>query len=257
MSRGSRRSRKQRISGEEAWEAAFAAVDHGPLLETLGVDLEADLLRLALTHRSFANEHDQLPNNERLEFVGDAVLGLSVANELFQRYPSRPESDLSPMRARVVSRYALADVARGIGLGEHILLGRGEEVTGGRDKDSILADTTEAVLGAIYRQHGFETARGVILRLFGTKMDEAQRTQDWKTVLQERVAELGGPQPEYRATVEGPEHEQVFTAEVIIGTRARGTGRGQNKKTAEQNAAREAVFFLHDHPETVALPAGK
>ena len=254
MSRGTRRSKKERITGEDAWVAGFAAVDHRPLLDVLGVELEPDLLRLALTHRSFANEHGQLPNNERLEFVGDAVLGLSVANELFERHPSRPESDLSPMRARVVSRYALADVARGIGLGGHILLGRGEEVTGGRDKDSILADTTEAVLGAIYRQHGFETARGVILRLFRTKMDEAQRIQDWKTVLQERVAELGGPQPEYRASVSGPEHEQVFTAEVIIGTEARGTGRGQNKKTAEQNAAREAVFFLHDHPEAVALP---
>lgn len=255
MSRGSKRSRKQRLSGPEAWDAAFAAVDHTSLIERLGVGLEPDLLRLALTHRSFANEHDNLPNNERLEFVGDAVLGLSVANELFERYPSRPESDLSPMRSRVVSRYALADVARDVGLGPHLLLGKGEETTGGRDKDSILADTTEALLGAIYRQHGFETTRGVILRLFGPKLDEAQRSHDWKTVLQERVAELGGGQPEYQASVEGPEHEQVFTAHVLIAGTPRGRGRGQNKKTAEQNAAREAVFFLRDHPEAVALAA--
>ncbi|WP_115686240.1 ribonuclease III [Corynebacterium senegalense] len=249
----SRRSRKNRITGEEAWDAGFAAVDHAPLLASLGAEVEPELLRLALTHRSFANEHDNLPNNERLEFVGDAVLGLSVANALFERYPSRPESDLSPMRSRVVSRYALADVAREIGLGPHLLLGKGEEVTGGRDKDSILADTTEALLGAIYRQHGFEVTRDVIVRLFGKKMDEAQPNQDWKTALQERVAELGGEQPEYRATVEGPEHEQVFTADVLIEGQSRGRGRGQNKKTAEQNAAREAVFFLHDHPEVVAL----
>ncbi|SDR90862.1 ribonuclease III [Corynebacterium timonense] len=257
MSRGTKRSRKRRPSGPEAWEAAFDAVDHAPLLERLGVELEPDILKLALTHRSFANEHDNLPNNERLEFVGDAVLGLSVANELFERFPSRPESDLSPMRSRVVSRYALADVAREIDLGPHLLLGKGEETTGGRDKESILADTTEAVLGAIYRQHGFETTRGVILRMFAPKLDAAQRSQDWKTVLQERVAELGGGQPEYQATVEGPEHEQVFTAHVLIGGSPRGTGRGQNKKTAEQNAAREAVFYLRDHPEVVALARGE
>lgn len=249
----SRSRRKKQLTGDEAWAKAFGAVDHDPLIAVLGVDVEPDLLRLALTHRSFANEHGPLPNNERLEFVGDAVLGLSIANELFDRFPSKPESDLSPMRARVVSRYALADVAREIGLGEHVLVGRGEEVTGGRDKDSILADTTEALLGAIYRQHGFEVTRDVILRLFAGKLDNAHWTQDWKTVLQERVAELGGEPPVYVATSEGPEHEQVFTAEALIDAVSRGKGRGQNKKTAEQNAAREAVFFLKEHPEAVAL----
>ncbi|MDY5784560.1 MULTISPECIES: ribonuclease III [unclassified Corynebacterium] len=253
MSRGSRKSRKNRLTGEEAWAAGFGAVDHAPLLAEVGVDVDSELLRLALTHRSFANEHDNLPNNERLEFVGDAVLGLSVANELFERHPSRPESDLSPMRSRVVSRYALADVARTIGLGEHVLLGRGEEVTGGRDKDSILADTMEALLGAIYRQHGFDTTRDVVLKLFRAKLDEAKVNHDWKTVLQERVAELGGQAPEYVSSVEGPEHEQIFTADVIIGSASRGRGRGQNKKTAEQNAAREAVFYLREHPEVIAL----
>lgn len=252
MSR-SKNPKKVKLTGEEAWETAFQRVDHQPLLAVLGVDIDPSLLRLALSHRSFANEHGTLPNNERLEFVGDAVLGLSIANELFERFPSRPESDLSPMRARVVSRYALADVARGIGLGQFILLGHGEEVTGGRDKDSILADTTEALLGAIYRQHGFDATRDVILRLFAEKIDSAHRIQDWKTVLQERVAELGGNPPAYVATAEGPEHEQVFSAEAVIDGVARGRGRGQNKKTAEQNAAREAVFFLKEHPEAVAL----
>ena len=216
MSRG---RKKKHVSGEEAWDEAFRAVDHAPLLATLGVDLEPQLLKLALTHRSFANEHGPLPNNERLEFIGDAVLGLSVANALFDQHPSRPESDLSPMR----------------------------------NKDSILADTTEALLGAVYRQHGFEVAREVILRLFATKLESAHWIQDWKTLLQERVAELGGQPPVYIATVDGPEHEQVFTAQAVIGGIARGTGRGQNKKTAEQNAAREALFFLKEHPEALAL----
>lgn len=247
------RKRKPTISGDEAWELAYGAVDHQPLIDTIGVAIDAELLKLALTHRSFANEHGTLPNNERLEFVGDAVLGLSVANELFERFPSKPESELSPMRARVVSRYALADVARDIGLGAHVLVGKGEEVTGGRDKDSILADTTEALLGAIYRQHGFEVTREVILRLFATKLDNAHWIQDWKTVLQERVAELGGQPPVYTAVSEGPEHEKVFTAQAAIDGTIRGVGRGQNKKTAEQNAAREAVFFLKEHPEAVAL----
>lgn len=250
MSRG---RKKKHVSGEDAWDEAFRAVDHAPLLATLGVDLEPQLLKLALTHRSFANEHGPLPNNERLEFIGDAVLGLSVANALFDQHPSRPESDLSPMRARVVSRYGLADVARDIDLGTHVLVGRGEEVTGGRNKDSILADTTEALLGAVYRQHGFEVTREVILRLFATKLESAHWIQDWKTLLQERVAELGGQPPVYIATVDGPEHEQVFTAEAVIGGTTRGTGRGQNKKTAEQNAAREALFFLKEHPEALAL----
>ena len=139
------RAKKNKIPGDQALAQAFAAVDHTPLLEQLGVEISPDHLCLALTHRSFANEHGTLPNNERLEFVGDAVLGLTIANALFEKFPSRPESDLSPMRARIVSRYGLAEVAREIGLGNHVLLGKGEETTGGRDKDSILADTTEAV----------------------------------------------------------------------------------------------------------------
>lgn len=247
------RAKKNKISGSQAWAEAFAGIDHAPLLERLGVDVEPDLLKLALTHRSFANEHGTLPNNERLEFVGDAVLGLTIANELFDRFPSRPESDLSPMRARIVSRYGLADVARSIDLGAHVLLGKGEEATGGRKKDSILADTTEAVLGAIYRQHGFDVTRDVITRLFDDKIENAHWIQDWKTELQERVAELGGNPPVYTATAKGPEHEQIFTAEVAIDGVRRGVGRGQNKKTAEQNSAREAFFFLKEHPEAVAL----
>ncbi|WNI12489.1 ribonuclease III [Corynebacterium sp. Z-1] len=249
------RSRRTKITGEDAWNEAFGRVDHAPLLAALGVEVEPEILRLALTHRSFANEHGPLPNNERLEFLGDAVLGLSVANSLYERFPSRPESDISKMRASIVSRYGLADVAREIGLGAHVLLGKGEEVTGGRDKDSILADTTEALFGAIYRQHGFEPARDVVLRLFESKLESATATgrhQDWKTVLQERLAELKAPAAEYRATSVGPDHDQTFTADVFVGEQSRGRGVGPNKKLAEQEAARVAVAFLRDHPEAVA-----
>ena len=162
-------SRKKKISGEQALEEAYAAIDTAPLLASLNVELEDKYLRLALTHRSFANEHGHLPNNERLEFLGDAVLGLSIAARLYEKYPTRPESDISKMRASIVSRFGLADVAREIGLGAFILLGKGEANSNGRDKDSILADTTEALFGAIYLQHGFETARRVILELFAQK----------------------------------------------------------------------------------------
>lgn len=249
------RGKKNKLTGEEALQQAFEAVDHAPLIEALGIELEPDSLRHALTHRSFANEHGHLPNNERLEFLGDAVLGLSVANRLFELYPSRPESDISKMRASIVSRYGLADIAREINLGEHILLGRGELVTGGREKDSILADTTEAIFGALFRQHGFEPARDVILRLFDEKLRTATaswRHQDWKTVLQERLAELKAPAALYEASSVGPDHNLVFTAHVKAGDKILGKGSGPNKKVAEQDSAREAVRYLQEHPESVA-----
>jgi len=244
------RSRKNKVNAEELWEQTFSAVDHAPLLGRLGVDIERDGLKLALTHRSFANEHGHLPNNERLEFVGDAVLGLSVATKLFELYPSRPESDLSPMRASIVSRYGLADIAREIDLGRHVLIGKGEELTGGRDKESILADTTEALLGAIYLQHGFETARDVILKLFDEKLRTAtvsKKHHDWKTDLQVRLAELKLPVAEYVSEAEGPEHNQTFTAQALVAGVSRGTGIGPNKKLAEQEAAHQAVLYLRDH----------
>lgn len=253
-------SRKKKLTGHEAWEAAFAAVDHSPLLESLGVALEPENLRLALTHRSFANENGHLPNNERLEFLGDAVLGLSVAAKLYVTYPSRPESDISKMRASIVSRYGLSDIAREINLGPHILLGKGEQSTGGRDKDSILADTTEAIFGAIYREHGFETARDVILRLFAEKIDNASvsgRHLDWKTTLQELCAELKAPMPVYSATATGPEHDQTFSAVATVAGLTVGNGQGHNKKLAEQQAAQEACQTLRETPLLVQGTAPK
>lgn len=249
-------SRKKKLTGHEAWEAAFAAVDHSPLLESLGVALEPENLRLALTHRSFANENGHLPNNERLEFLGDAVLGLSVAAKLYVTYPSRPESDISKMRASIVSRYGLSDIAREINLGPHILLGKGEQSTGGRDKDSILADTTEALLGAIYRQYGFEVAREVILRLFASKIAGASarnRTLDWKTTLQEALAEAKLPMAVYSDERTGPDHELTFYVTATVGTTAVGHGEGPNKKTAEQQAAREACELVRTNPGAIQV----
>lgn len=240
-------SRKRRLTGEAAREAAFASVDHGPLLESLGVELEPERLCLALTHRSFANENGNLTNNERLEFLGDAVLGMCIAEELYKRFPDRPEQDISKMRAGVVNMYALADLARSIGLGQHVLLGRGEKVTGGADKHSILADTTEALLGSIYLQHGFEVAKKTILRLFDTMIDNAPteaRGRDWKTLLQERVSAKKLSAPEYVVKSSGPDHELTFFVDVLIDGVVKGSGTGATKKEAEMQAAHQAHTAL-------------
>ncbi|HNM86079.1 MAG TPA: ribonuclease III, partial [Mycobacterium sp.] len=177
-----------------------------PLLDALGVDLPDDLLTLALTHRSYAYEHGGLPTNERLEFLGDAVLELTVTVELFHRHPDRAEGDLAKLRASVVNTQALAEVARGLadgGLGEYLLLGRGELNSGGTGKASILADGLEALLGAIYLTCGLETAHEVILRLFGSLLDSAPGLGaglDWKSSLQELTAARGLGPPGYQVT---------------------------------------------------------
>lgn len=243
MSKQQKNSKHDRLTGEEAWVAAFGDVDHQPLLDGFGVSLPADVLRLALTHRSFANENGMLPNNERLEFLGDAVLGLSVAERLYRDYPDRTESEISKMRAGVVNMYALADVAREIGLGDHVLLGRGEQLTNGKDKNSILADTTEAMLGAIYLEHGFQTAKDVILRLFKSRIESAPTVglhMDWKTELLEKIAGRGLGEPEYNTTISGPAHDPQFTSTVSLQGKVWGHGEGHTKKEAEHHAAREA-----------------
>lgn len=213
------------------------------LLDALGVDLPEELLELALTHRSYAYEHGGLPTNERLEFLGDAVLGLTVTDELFRRHPDRPEGDLAKLRASVVNTQALADVARnltGEGLGSHLLLGRGEVNTGGADKSSILADGMESLLGAIYLYHGITAAREVILRLFGALLDAAPTLGaglDWKTSLQELTAARGLGTPSYLVTSTGPDHDKEFTAVVVVMETEYGLGTGRSKKEAEQKAA--------------------
>ncbi len=213
------------------------------LLDALGVELPEELLSLALTHRSYAYEHGGLPTNERLEFLGDAVLGLTVTDELYHRHPDRSEGDLAKLRASVVNTHALADVARQLsegGLGGHLLLGRGEANTGGADKSSILADGMESLLGAIYLAHGIETAREVILRLFGALLDAAPTLGaglDWKTSLQELTAARGMGAPSYQVTSTGPDHDKEFTAVVVVMETEYGSGMGRSKKEAEQKAA--------------------
>jgi ribonuclease-3 len=216
------------------------------VLDALGVDMADDLLTLAVTHRSYAYENGGLPTNERLEFLGDAVLGLTITDELFHRHPDRPEGDLAKLRSSVVNTVALADVARGLtadGLGAHLLLGRGEVTTGGADKSSILADGMESLLGAVYLQHGIDTAREVILRLFGPLLDTAATLGaglDWKTSLQELTAARGLGVPSYHVSSTGPDHDREFTATVVVSDTEYGSGVGRSKKEAEQKAAAAA-----------------
>ncbi len=216
------------------------------VLDALGVDLPEELLTLALTHRSYAYEHGGLPTNERLEFLGDAVLGLMVTDELFHRHPDRPEGDLAKLRASVVNTQALAEVGRGLtaeGLGAYLLLGRGETTTGGADKSSILADSVESLLGAVYLHHGIGVARSVILRVFADLLDTAPTLGaglEWKTSLQELTAARNLGPPSYLVTSTGPDHDKEFTAVVMVMDTEYGTGVGRSKKEAEQKAAAAA-----------------
>jgi ribonuclease-3 len=196
-------------------------------------------LALALTHRSYAYEHGGIPHNERLEFLGDSVLGQAVTVMLFTTHPDLDEGQLAKRRASVVSTLALAEVARGIGLGDFLLLGRGEEQTGGRDKDSILADTMEAVIGATYLSAGPEAATKLVLRLTAPLLADPERygaAMDPKTSLQELAARVGSPPPQYSVQSSGPDHDRRFTATVVVGD-VTSTGDGTSKKTAEMAAA--------------------
>lgn len=206
----------------------------------LGVGIDPGLVRHALTHRSYAYEHGGVPNNERLEFLGDSVLGLVVTESLYAEHPELPEGQLAKLRAAVVNMRALADVGRTLGLGGYLLLGRGEETTGGRDKASILADTVEALIGTVYLAHGIELARVFVHHLIDPLMRNSARLGaglDWKTSLQELASASGTGMPEYRVSEEGPDHEKLFTAHAVIGREAFGEGIGRSKKEAEQRAA--------------------
>nr|WP_218888849.1 ribonuclease III [Saccharopolyspora hordei] len=215
-------------------------------MAALGVELDAELLTLALTHRSYAYENGGLPPNERLEFLGDAVLGLVITDRLYNDHPDLAEGQLAKLRASVVNMHALAGVARGLGeggLGEYLLLGRGEELTGGRDKASILADGLEAVLGAVYLEKGIDVAREVVHRLFEPLLAEAPQRGaglDWKTSLQELTAAASLGVPEYRVEEQGPDHRKEFSAYVAVGGQTYGRGDGRTKKEAEQKAAEAA-----------------
>ena len=218
------------------------------LREALGHPvLDAELLERALTHRSYAYEHGGLPNNERLEFLGDSVLGVVVTDTLFRSHPDLSEGHLAKLRAAVVNARALAQVARAIGLGTHLKLGRGEEATGGRNKSSILSDTVEALIGAVYLSGGFEAAGQLVHLLFDPLMDNAARLGaglDWKTSLQELSAEHTLGVPEYVIEHQGPDHEKTFTARVRVGKSLYGHGTGRSKKEAEQQAAETAYLAI-------------
>ncbi len=213
----------------------------------IGGSCERALLRRAMTHRSYAYEHDNAPHNERLEFLGDAVLGVVITDSLYRNNPDLPEGHLAKLRSAVVNTRALAQVSAKVELGSFVLLGRGEEATGGREKASILADTTEALIGCVYISQGMDAASALVHHLLDSLMAESVQwgaALDWKTSLQElaSAAELAGP--DYVVANEGPDHDKTFTARVLVGDEIVGTGEGSSKKAAEQLAAEEAWNVL-------------
>jgi ribonuclease-3 len=210
--------------------------------------LDPGLFRLALTHASYAHETPGAAHNERLEFLGDAVLGLAVAEALYRAHPEASEGALSRMRAAIVCTPTLARVSRRLGLGEFLLLGHGEESTGGRERASVLANALEAVIGAIYLQHGLGEVRRFVRRTFASELAAAAQgrlVEDFKTALQEWTQRERGAEPVYRTVGEsGPDHAKEFTVEVVVAGEVMGRGRGRSKKEAEQAAAEEALQRL-------------
>ncbi|MFC5503558.1 ribonuclease III [Lysinimonas soli] len=222
-------------------------VDRAELSLTLGVEIDAELLQLALTHRSYAYENGGLAHNERLEFLGDSILGQAVTVMLYTENPNLDEGELAKRRASLVSSVALAEIAVGIDLGSHVLLGRGEELTGGRQKASILADAVEALIGAAYLSVGPDAATALVLRLIDPLLNDPERfgaAMDPKTSLQELSTRVGKGLPQYVVTDSGPDHSKRFNATVLVGGDAVATGEGSSKKQAEMAAALAAWAVL-------------
>jgi ribonuclease-3 len=212
-------------------------------------DLDLPLLRRALAHRSWCAEQLGESSNERLEFLGDAVLGLVVTDHIFRTYDELPEGELAKVRASVVNSAALAEIAGSLNMGDAILLGKGEDASGGRGKPSILADAMEAVIGAVYLEAGWATAADLIMRLLGDRIAEAAAGpggHDYKTRLQELSAQRFDQLPLYTVTDEGPDHAKHFRAAVTVAGEVRGHGEGRSKKHAEQAAARLAWESLQE-----------
>lgn len=223
--------------------------DMSELRARLGFDVSDELLTLAMTHRSYSYENGNIPTNERLEFLGDAVLGLIVTDTLYRLHPDVQEGQLAKLRAAVVNARALAEVARTVGLGEFLLLGRGEESTDGRSKPSILADTCEAVIGAVYLSGGSKWATDLVHQWLDPLIATAATLGaglDWKTSLQELTSELELGPPHYLIEEQGPDHAKLFRAQVQIGDRLFGDGHGRSKKEAEQQAASTAFHILSE-----------
>jgi ribonuclease-3 len=244
-----------RVSGV----ASEAEEERAGLASRLGWQVrDRDLLERAVAHRSWCAEHPNQEPNERLEFLGDAVLGLITTDYLIRRYPDLPEGELAKARAAVVNSASLASVARQVELGRALLLGKGEDASGGRSKASILADSMEAVIGAIYLDGGYELAEDIVLRLVGDRLHVAAKgpgEDDYKTRLQELCARDYDEPPSYRVTEHGPDHAKVFEAEVLVAGCSRGRGQGRSKKQAEQMAARRAWSALRGEV-TGERPAG-
>jgi ribonuclease-3 len=230
--------------------------------DAIGVEfVDVGLAVTSLTHRSYAFERGLTVTNERLEFLGDAVLGVVVTDLAFRQFPELPEGELAKLRAATVNMVSLADVAAERGLGDLVLLGRGEALSGGRAKASILADAMEAVLGAVYLDRGLDVTTELIVRLFRPRMEAYARGEgerDYKTVLQELSAQEVGSVPDYRVAARGPDHQKEFTATVYLAGQPWGQGTGRSKKEAEQRAAREAYARIQagDRPETSARRGG-
>lgn len=217
------------------------------LTARLGLEIEPELLQLAFTHRSFAYENGLAETNERLEFLGDSVLGLVVTEELYTKYPDLDESRLSPLRSGIVNMRALADIARSLEIGQYIRIGKGEELTGGRDKNSLLADSLEALIGAIYLSHGFAESQRIVRNLITETLESAMSRGaglDGKTALQELAAARKLSAPEYQVTESGPDHDKTFVAIAVVGGEAIASGEGKSKREAEQIAARIAYEKL-------------
>lgn len=243
-----RRKREAKPAAETRDPAGAAAGSKAraeKLAVKIGVEVHRpELWRQALIHKS-AQQETNLPSNERLEFLGDAVLGLTVAGHLYRLHPDLAEGELTKLKAAAVSESVLAKVAQELELGNYLTLSRGEEQSGGRNRVSILADALEAVLGAVYLDRGMTMARQVILKLLERHLRAIERAEhelDYKTLLQERIQELHRTPPTYRVVAEsGPDHDRTFGVEVRAGGRVLGRGVGKSKKQAEQAAAREAL----------------
>jgi ribonuclease III len=221
-------------------------------------DSDVPLLVRALAHRSWCAESPGEESNERLEFLGDSVLGLVITAHLYDTYPDLPEGELAKVRAAVVNSAALAEVAGELGLGADILLGKGEDQSGGREKPSILADAMEAVIGAVYLAGGWDAAEQLVMGLLSSRISEAAEGpggQDFKTRLQELSARHFDSLPRYDVDDEGPDHAKFFRAVVFVGGEERGRGEGRSKKQAEQAAARAAWENMADLAEAAGLTA--
>lgn len=218
------------------------------LEERLGYSFQnRTLLENALTHSSYANEHRDagMPSNERLEFLGDSVLGMVVADHLYREHPQMPEGELTRTRAALVCEGSLVEVARTLDLGRYLRLGKGEDAGGGRERPSILADATEAMIAAIYLDGGIAPARRLIRRLILDREAQMAVDRDYKTALQELVQRRKGSAIAYKLVQEtGPDHCRVFVMEVSVGDAVAGRGEGRTKKAAEQAAAKAAMDGL-------------